>query len=429
MHQGDGVGKSFSPLSISQHLFGSQDGNGASIPGASSLQHILASSQNGSNTVNPASLSPPTLSPIPEATEEQGQAPTTATTTATATPAAAPAAAPTATATAPPPPPPAATAPAVPAPPAADANATAKESASPDATQHPAAMLCEDLQCPSAEAPPSAWLTASQQPHHPAVPLLLRLQFLLAAASVMVSACRRPLTQIAMSLKAGFSLRPTRSILNTIIWLVTTPHRSSNSTSTSSSPTATSTPRPATSSRRSSPSTAAPSPTRRSSNLRIRILRKILTCSPILARPLMDATMEVLRLVCSEGCSVVRVPGHDESAAPPAAAGEPQRRRPHGWPEGVALPSKEVLLTLLWALRVEERRLQVRDRTCTVSQEPGTQTSVPETRAAPPAPPAPPSAETADVPRVVEALPKRSRDAEDGAAGSGSPCPKRRRPG
>jgi transcriptional activator HAC1 len=94
----------------------------------------------------------------------------------------------------------------------------------------------------------------------------------------------------------------------------------------------------------------------------------------------MDATMAVLRLASSEGHAVDRVSGGDESAEA-AAGGDAQRqlprRGPTGWFKGAALPSKEVLLTLLWVLRVEERRLQIRDQV-KASPKPGT-SSVPKT--------------------------------------------------
>jgi transcriptional activator HAC1 len=331
------------PVTFSQQLFNSQDG--PTMSGAGSLEQMFQSIPSTTNkTVNPASLSP-ALSPVAEEADEEREPKAAAT-------------------------------------PVADAPTMAEANASPDATQHPAEMLCLDLQCRSAEAPPSAWQRASQQQLHPTQALLLQLQFLLASTSAMLSVCQRPLTQIAISLKAGFSLHPTQPIMNTIIWLVTTPHRShsrTTSTSTSSSPTASSTARPATSSSRST-STAAPSQTRRSSTLRLRTLRKILTCSPTLARPLMDATMAVLRLVSTEGYSVDRVSGADQSAAA-AANGESQqqlsRRGPVSWPSGAKLPSKEVLLTLLWVLRVEERRLQIREQ-AKASSKPGA-SGVPKT--------------------------------------------------
>ncbi|KAL2136533.1 hypothetical protein VTI74DRAFT_3078 [Chaetomium olivicolor] len=352
------------PVTFSPQLFGSQDSHATSIGGGSSLERLL-SLPSSTETVNPASLSPE-LSPIPEAAEEQAPLP--------------------------------------------DVPTPAKANASPDATQHPAAMLCHDLQCRSVEVTPSAWLAASQQQLHPVHALLLPLQFLLASTSAMLSVCQRPLMQIAMSLKAGFSLRPTQPILNTIIWLVTTPHSRSRpqpttSTSPSSSPTASSTSRPATSSSRST-SAAAPSQTRPSS-LRLRTLRKILTCSPTLARPLMDATMEALRLVSSEGYTVDRVSG-DGAWKTAAANGESQqqqpRRGPTGWLNGAALPSKEVLLTLLWVLRVEERRLHIRAQV-EASSKPGT-SGVPKTTTAP---------TDNKTTFVLKVLPKRKRQEEDPA--------------
>jgi transcriptional activator HAC1 len=71
-----------------------------------------------------------------------------------------------------------------------------------------------------------------------------------------------------------------------------------------------------------------------------------------LARPLMDATMEFLRLV-SEGRDD-RV--EELATGSPGIKGD-QSRGPLMWPNGTSLPSREVLLTLLWAIRVEERRL------------------------------------------------------------------------
>ncbi|KAK3937589.1 hypothetical protein QBC46DRAFT_319353 [Diplogelasinospora grovesii] len=333
-----------SPITLSKELFSSQDGHSIPLAETGSLEHLLATSVSN-KTVDPASLSP-TLAPISEAQAHDE--------------------------------------PATDATPLADASTTATGTASPDATQHPAAMLCSDLQCRSAEAPPS-WLAASQQQLHSALALLLSLQFLMTSASAMLSICQRPLMQITLSLKTGLSLPPTPAILNTIILLVTTRQHSlsrrttSTSTSTTSSR-ANSTSHLATSSSGSTTPKAAQPQTRRSSTLRLRSLRKILTCSPSLARPLMDATMEALRLVSSEGYGVSRVSGDDASAAA-AANGMAQRQMHRGGhtarPSATALPSKEVLLTLLWALKVEERRIQIREQV-NISSKPGGP-SVPKT--------------------------------------------------
>lgn len=220
---------------------------------------------------------------------------------------------------------------------------TQTKTPSTELTQRPAAMLC-DLQCQQSVNPQS-W-TASQMS-----PVQLQTQFLI--LSTLVSTCQRPLTQIAMSLKAGFSLPPTPLILKTIIWLVTRPRSSRPTRSTchsSSMRTVLEMSRTqrvqATQSQRK-PNSVFTSPT-----LRLTSLRKILTCSPILARPLKDATMEALRLV-SESCndqvdgfSTSNSISRDGMSVPPLL------------PEHFPTPSRETLITLLWALKVEERRIK-----------------------------------------------------------------------
>lgn len=289
---------SSNPVTLSQELFGSHDVLRASTDSSKpSLVDELINSTQSNVTVNPASLSP-----VPE-TEE-----TEALEGSVATPA-----------------------PAV---------------VSSDLTQRPAAMLC-DLQCQSEEMPRS-WL-ATQSPLSQTWTLALHLQMLM-ITSVVISACQRPLMQIAMSLRAGFSLPPTQPIMRTIIWLVTRPSsRSTRSTCPSTSTTSSTMPPSQTRSRRATQrirSSATASLT-----LRLKSLQKILTCSPNLARPLMDATMEALRLA-SEG-SETQVGGSEARSAVTRDA----HRDTQTWLAGNPLPSKEVLLTLLWALRVEERKL------------------------------------------------------------------------
>lgn len=119
--------------------------------------------------------------------------------------------------------------------------------------------------------------------------------------------------------------------------------------------------------------------------------------------------MEVLRLVSSEGPVVNRVSGGDVSAE--AAAGAKSQRQQHrsgptAWLNSAALPSKEVLLALLWVLRVEERRLQIRNQV--MVPKPGTR-SVTEGKT-----------------YFLKVLPKRGREA-DGPAATGSHGLKRQR--
>ncbi|KAI5861044.1 hypothetical protein GGS23DRAFT_206059 [Durotheca rogersii] len=290
-----------SPLTLSQPLFGSSED--ASVQGKPGLMNdfILMPEQDG--TLDPASLSPE-LAPVPDdgaaesTTEHVSMAPASAATSS-------------------------------------------------DATQHPAAVLC-DLQCPSVEVPQS-WL-ASQQPSDLALSLFLQLQMLWMVSSAMISAFRHPLILIRGALKANLVLLPTPSLLSTIIWLVTRPPSFRDSTSTNSSATKAVQPQ-------ARPREATLSPKNRtrllaSSILRINSLRRLLTSSPILARPLKDATMELLRLVSNEGRDD-RVEGL--AVGSPGIKGD-QSRRPRTWPDGTSLPSREVLLTLLWAIRVEERK-------------------------------------------------------------------------
>lgn len=322
------------PITFSQELFNSQDGHMASQQTSSSLMDGILMTQS-SNTVNPASLSP-TLCPVPEEEEEDWLAHNEP-----STPAAAP---------------------------AAEAPATTEETF-PDATQLPAAKLCSDLQCRSAEVPPQWQPTTSAQ-----ALWLFQILFLPLQLSI-ISACRQPLLQVAMSTRAGFSLPPTPAILNTIIWLVTTRRHPSTreaattttSTSPSSSTTTSTSPASANSSSSTVPTTAR-APASRSPTLRLRSLLRILSCSPLLARPLRDATLEVLRLVVSRQTrDVDAVDGADWSATvkedgqpspPPRQQQEEESEYLRHVPAFYRgrLPSVEALFTLAWICEVELKK-------------------------------------------------------------------------
>ncbi|KFH42564.1 Transcriptional activator-like protein [Hapsidospora chrysogenum ATCC 11550] len=205
--------------------------------------------------------------------------------------------------------------------------------ASSDMTQRPAEMLC-DLQCQTSEEPclppsstPWAWMT-----------------FILTVSISAILTTQRPLAQIALSLKAGCSIAPSPQILTTIIWLVTRPTSSlRRSTSTSGS-------NPRTSQRVTTPLQTYLASKLKAPTLRVRLLKRILSRSPNLARPLLDATFAALRLVSR---------GHDDrvgaeiepslSQGADDALTECLRR--------IDLPSREILLTLLWTIRTEQRRL------------------------------------------------------------------------
>ncbi|KAI1434159.1 hypothetical protein GGR50DRAFT_664417 [Xylaria sp. CBS 124048] len=283
-----------SPLTLSQPLF-SQSADGVpQHPSGTMEDFILMTEQDG--TVDPASISPE-LSPVADSDIKS------ASTLAVKT-----------------------------------EPATGLSTPPSDETQHPAAVLC-DQQCPSVDVPPF-WLSQNQQ--NP-------FQTFLMVSSVLISVCQQPLKLIAGALKTNLALCPTPSILSTIIWLVTRPPNFPSSTSISSSVMKSAAHLP----RRwsTTPSLKNPTPLSACSTLRIRSLRKLLTSSPILARPLMDATMGFLRLV-SEGRD-----GQVDNLASgfPGIKGD-ESFGPLMWPEGASLPSQEVLLTLLWVLIVEERK-------------------------------------------------------------------------
>ncbi|KAL6900143.1 transcriptional activator hac1 [Trichoderma evansii] len=316
-------------ITLSQQLFGPQDGQKVDSTKQSLMDQMMRSATNP--TVNPASLSPE-LNPIPdsanedlseefeETTEEQTKE-------------------------------------------QIETSEQLTVGLSTDSTQRPAEMLC-DLPCQSVEMPQS--FPASQTPTPTALAWALYLRMMVLSASALLSACQRPLMQIAMSSKAGFSLLPTPQLLTTIIWLVTLPPASrinlptTSSTSTTSS-TTTQTTSPPTLWQRATMPLRTTSSTSRSTTLRLKSLRTILSSSPSLARPLLDATMAALRLV-SEGRDDRDGSSDNESCATRGDCELTQSLR------SVTLPSREVLLTLLWALRVEERKIQQKQAALLVSE-------------------------------------------------------------
>lgn len=147
-----------------------------------------------------------------------------------------------------------------------------------DSTQHPAEVLC-DLQCRSENSmveKPSMATT----PSSPMFGLVLQtiIQHLwLTMTSAVSSTLILPLSQVFHSLKTGspmrFSPEEISRHLPLILWLISTPTLSSTSTRASSPP---------------------------RSVFRIRLLTRLLACSPALARPLRDATSRALQLAARE---------------------------------------------------------------------------------------------------------------------------------
>ena len=190
-----------------------------------------------------------------------------------------------------------------------------------DMTQHPAAMLC-DLQCQSEEQRP--WMDSTTATTS-AISQILAINLFINMTSAAISTLLTPLHQIVTSLRMGSPLSPTNSILTTIIWLATTTAALTTSTSMTSSTTTTS--------------------LRPRFTLRIRLLRRLLTCSPNLARPLLDATMVAMRLASEQQL---------QDCLSNADAGH------YG---GSNSPSVEVLMTLLWAITVIEKERVERQET------------------------------------------------------------------
>lgn len=223
------------------------------------------------------------------------------------------------------------------------------ESTSPDLTQRPAVML-SDLQChKSAEMPKSFPAPPTSMP--PTSVSLPPFQAMLLSALATLTFCQRPLTQIAMSLKTGISLHPTPQLLVTIIWLVTLPRSASTTTSTSAFGSTKTTPSRQNLWQRATSPLRSRASSPRSTNLRIKSLRKILTSSPILARPLMDATLVALRLVserCEDRIEILR-------RVTDGSRGQDELTR---YLACMDLPSRELLITILWTIQSEERRSQ-----------------------------------------------------------------------
>ena len=175
-------------------------------------------------------------------------------------------------------------------------------SSSSDLTQHPAAMLCVDLQCQSEAAwgPPAATRPLDEAHSHRTRILftLMRLHLCLTLASTVSSAILAPLSQLFTSLKTGSPLKTvtmTPMLFHLIHWLISTPvnplTNSTRPTHSSTSTTMTSMPK--------TTSTSSLRPRPLLSTFRISLLLRLLACSPALARPLKDATGRELQMKTS----------------------------------------------------------------------------------------------------------------------------------
>lgn len=164
---------------------------------------------------------------------------------------------------------------------------------SPDMTQHPAAMLC-DLQCQSGDSAamirPTILARAqspSQSPTTPNHSTLAAQLFFLTLTTTVYSQLLLPLLQISHSLKMGSPLPTSLTIhpmsLRLIQWLILTPTDLASSAASTATAPSTATP------------TSSRTTTRSKPTFRISLLRRLLLCSPALARPLLGATVRAMR--------------------------------------------------------------------------------------------------------------------------------------
>lgn len=170
-----------------------------------------------------------------------------------------------------------------------------------DVAQHPAAVLC-DLQCQSVDSKDlgARFSLISDRALTLTLQAMLQLLFL-TMTSAAYSTVIHPLSRILHSLKMGspltFSTEEIYQHFPLILWLISTPSLS-------------------------------PSTTRRSV-FRMKLLTRLLACSPALARPLRDATGRALQLAARERFS---------QQTGSAVGGQTERQ------------SWELLLTLAWAI-------------------------------------------------------------------------------
>lgn len=159
-----------------------------------------------------------------------------------------------------------------------------------DLTQHPAAMLC-GLQCQSEEAWPASIPPTTRDEARRLQQMIGSQLLYLTLISAVYSRLLLPLHLIFISLRTGSPLpskitpKTTPMLFLLIRWLISTPANLTTMPSTTTTRTKAPT---------SHPLTSHPSPVRRPT-FRIRLLRRLLLCSPALARPLKGATGRAMR--------------------------------------------------------------------------------------------------------------------------------------
>ena len=217
-----------------------------------------------------------------------------------------------------------------------------------DLTQHPAAMLC-GLQCQSEAAwPVSIRPTHLNYPQRRRAPHTILSHLLcLTLISVVYSRLLRPLRTIFISLRTGSPLpsmispQTTPMLFLLIKWLILTPANLCPPTPTASTIPTCSNPISTTTTttsfthppRTNKPSAASSNPLRFTaprSIFRFRLLRRLLLCSPALARPLKGATDRAMRLQTSDALRGISGVDAVEREGHAAAVGDEHRAGEHG---------------------------------------------------------------------------------------------------
>lgn len=233
------------------------------------------------------------------------------------------------------------------------------EAASTDVTQHPAAMLCGDndhldLQCPSAMVASrcsTSAVAAAQAQTAITMWQLLCLTMTSAAFSTVI----HPLSRILQSLKTGSPLAVSSTeeissrLFPLIQWLISTPTLSSSPTTNNSS---------------SNNSSRRPLPI-----FRMRLLARLLACSPALARPLRDATGRALQRAVSE----LSLPRQSSSSQRDDSGATVADSVVDG---GAGRQNWEFLITMIWAIDSIQRGKTGRKSSSTTSSSLGGKSSL-----------------------------------------------------
>lgn len=213
-------------------------------------------------------------------------------------------------------------------------------------TQYPAAVLWHDLQC-QRPVEAASWLSAALHNHLTSVLMMLQIASSLSTTFLTLWATKALANSPTRTASRSTSSPrlPRSTALISIILTVTNPLTRASSSTSISAPTSQATAQPTT------PSSS------NKKTLRLRTLRKLLTCNRQLARPLQDATLEVLRLGFTKESGATQVIlGLEQLVGASVAPDLARQVADAHW------PSKERLMTLLWAIRSLERRIELREQ-------------------------------------------------------------------